>query len=478
MNNLSSTVIRLNKKIAQDLLLFLVYSIFALFLNIVFYNIQTNYENWINKSTIIILLLLLLQTVVSKILFSRLFSLEYFFSVLVFIFYFGQNILLSIGYNFSDLTYSIAYRTYGLSTYILAIKYTFSCVSCSFGGIILIQLILKNKVIPYVKESNSEINSTFGKILLLMSLPIEGYTLLSKLIAMLNEGYKVAQGAGADVLSAFFSATLFASIIILMLSSKLNIKKCKYILLSYIAYQLFYMLTGQRALSLIRIVVIVYIYYHFVGKINFKSVMKTAIVGVVILYLLIIIRNSRVYGLSLSSLSFTVNGNILFDMISEFGITIKVITAAFARVNEFMNGKSIICGFLAVIPGWSDLFGDNLIEKYYTYVALGQQAWGSSFVSDLYFDFNFTGGIFASGIYGMIIGGACFKLNSCLTRGIVRETAIWSYVVVEMIFTIRSYIFRLPRYFLYFLLIYQVGMLISNGYKRNTSLGIVEKRKI
>ena len=39
MNNLSSTVIRLNRKIAQDLLLFLVYSIFALFLNIVFYNI-------------------------------------------------------------------------------------------------------------------------------------------------------------------------------------------------------------------------------------------------------------------------------------------------------------------------------------------------------------------------------------------------------------------------------------------------------
>ena len=78
----------------------------------------------------------------------------------------------------------------------------------------------------------------------------------------------------------------------------------------------------------------------------------------------------------------------------------------------------------------------------------------------------------------MIIGGACFKLNSCLTRGIVRETAIWSYIVVEMIFTIRSYIFRLPRYFLYFLLIYQVGLLISNVYKRNTSLGIVEKRKI
>ena len=459
-------IIRIKKTLGKKLLILAIYSIFALVLcNWMINNTDLTVTRWATLCSCAALCLFIVQCVVLKLLKYSFFSLEFLFLFLTYIFYLGQTFLVSISYDFGDLSYSLAHIAFGADAYIISTKYSFSCIAFVFLGLMIGSnskvLINKERVRPcLIKE---EFSKTTAKVMFIISLPFELYSLFSKLYIITTSTYLDAHAAGGGILIEFMSAVFFASLMFFLMDSAWNRKKNRIIFIVIIIYEAITMLTGQRAMGIMKILICVYVYYYYDGSrsINWKTGLKIFLGIIIASYALIVIRNSRATGLSLSSLNLSSNGFLPFDSISEFGITGRVVTAAMVKTTDIAAGKSVLCSFLAVVPGWSNLFGTGLIDKYYTFVALDQQSWGSSFVSDLYFDFGFAGGIIASCIYSFIVGKFIYSLKKHLFLHNFGIASCYAYFVLQLIFTVRSYIFRLPRYFIYFLLIYLICMLIA-----------------
>lgn len=462
-------VIRLNKTFGTKLLLLVLYILAAVFFSIDLTQKKIgNVHEWANYCTMWSIVFIVLQCIILKIYKIGFFSLEFIFTILMYTFYLGQTFLLSISYDFGNLTYSIAYITYGTECYIESTKYSFTCILFAFVGLITVSL-FKN---PYQNENTIKerynkktwsLDLPTARLLFILSAPFELYSLGAKILTMLSGSYTEAHAVGGGILVEFMSGIFFASLVMFLLLNSKDKTRCHQTLVLIIIYEWITMLTGQRAMGIIKVFLIIFIYCKIRGRINLKTGLKYAMLFLFASYLLVVIRNTREYGLSISSLDISTNGFLLYDVLSEFGITGKVVTAAFVKTQEFAEGKSLGCAFLAVIPGWSNLFGDDLISKYYTFVALDQQAWGSSFISDFYFDFGYLGGIIASGIYTIIVGSAFKKFYTYLDEGEYLRTSCYAYFVLQYLFTIRSYVFRLPRYFLYFLIIYGGCRLIIKG---------------
>lgn len=435
-----------------------IYSIFALILcNWLINHEELTVSEWAKLCSNTAICLFLVQFIIMRTLKVKILSLEFIFMSLVYVFYLGQSFLVSIAYDFGKLIFSLSYITYGAEYYINSTKYSFSCIAFVFLGLMLGS---DSRIIHSDDRSITNsfvglgLNKSTAKVMFIISVPFELYSCLYKIYTVTTSTYLDAHASGGGILVEFMSAIFFASIMFFLMDSADDEIKCRKIFTAIVIYELITMITGQRAMGAMKIFLSVFVYYSDGRKINWKTALKLFFGIIIASYILVVIRNSRADGLTFKSLNFMTNGFLLFDVISEFGITGKVVTAAMVKTTEFAQGKSLFCSFLAVVPGWSNLFGDNLIDKYYTFVALDQQSWGSSFISDLYFDFGFYGGIAASGIYAVIVGRFFYKFKEYLINKMYGKASCYAYFVLQFIYTVRSYIFRLPRYFMYFLIIY------------------------
>lgn len=429
---------------------------------------ETDIFAWTKLCSITALCLFICQSIIMRMLKIKVLSLEFVFVVLIYVFYLGQAFLISINYNFGDMDFSLAYVTYGVTSYIKSTKYSLCCIAFVFLGLMIGSKSAHQKRLLGSKDQRSILDNYQEKttvwIMFLVSAPFELYSLFSKLYIMSTSTYLDAHATGGGILVEFMSALFFASIMFFLMNLSENPVKCKILFFIIIAYEAITMLTGQRAMGIIKIFLCIFVYYYAGNK---KMDLRTGVVLIIGImtasYALVIIRNSRANGLSLASLDFSSNGFLPFDVLSEFGITGKTVTNALVKTKELAGGKSLLCSFLAIIPGWSNLFGDNLIERYYTYLALDQQAWGSSFISDYYFDFGFIGGIIASCIYAYIVGRCFSRFVLLMQKHMYAKASCYAYFTLQFIYTIRSYVFRLPRYFVYFMIIRWICSIIANS---------------
>ena len=411
-----------------------IYTIFALVISSWILNLDLiNVNEWAFVCTWLALLLILVQSLVVKILCVKFFSLEYIFLLLCYVFYLGQTFLIHISYDFGELSFSLAYVTYGAQRYIISTKYSLICIVFVFLGLML--GCFKGCFPSFSKHHSiacrrNGMDRSTAQIMFMISAPFEFYSIGIKLFTILTSTYLDAHGSGGGMLVDLMSSLFFASLIFFLIESFERSSHGRLVFAAIILYEAFTMLTGQRAMAIIKIFICAFVYYQLDKKVNWKSAVKLVVGALILSYVIIIVRNSRAEGFSLQSFNITTNGFILFDLISEFGITGKVVTAAFAKVTEFAGGKSIGCAFLAVIPRWTSLFGGDLMEKYYTYTALNQEAWGSSFVSDFYFDFGFVGGIIASGIYAFLIGKFFLKFRTHLSAKASLSASVYAYFVL------------------------------------------------
>lgn len=436
-------VININKR---KFYLLVLYTVFAVLLNqLIISGTITDIHSWLIRGTIIGLVMLTVQLLILRALKGSLISLEAVFLIAMYIFYGAQNFLLTIGYNFKSLSYQIAYIRFGTEKYIASNKYALLCILYGFASIVLANI--TEEMNAYYAEKNIDVDK-LSNYLLIISFPIECYNFLAKIIAMRIGGYDASHDAATGDFIDLFSGIFFAGLILKILACEENKVKTKKILFISIFYYILYMFTGLRALALIKIIIIFWVYVKCVGHVDIKSIIRILLFGIVLSFILVYIRSAR------DSIAFSVNGNIFLDALSEFGITARVITANFDQVKEFSHGMSLVCSFLSTIPGWTYLFGSELMNRYYPFYALNQGAWGSSLVSDFYFDFGFIGGIVASSIYTFIFSKICGQFEKCINQKNYYYLAVFSFFALQMIWTIRSYIFRLPRYFIWFLILY------------------------
>lgn len=457
------------KSHSKNSLYLVLYYIFAIiFASYVLKINESDVTEWCRICSFLALLLLITQSVAVRLININFFSLEYVFLLALYVFYLGQVFLLSISYDFGNLSYSVAYSTYGTNNYINSTKYSLLCITFVFGGLAiganrdkLMSFSFRSKAV----SKNRKRDISTARKMLYISLPFEIYSFIVKIYAMLTNEYSSAHEVGGGHLIKCMSGIFFAAIVFYLMDSSDDKQKCRMIFHSIVIYELIRMLTGERAYCLIQLIIYVYIYYKIGNRINWKVVGKIIPLALILVYFMIIIRNMRSSGLSLDAFNLATNGFFLYDAISEFGVTARVVLYAFAKVTEFAHGKSITCAFLAIIPGWTYLFGGELINQYYTEHALNLSSWGSAFISDFYFDFGFAGGIASSCIYGMIVGFVFLKFNRLLLEKSYMQASCYAYFSLELIFTVRSFVFRLPRYFTYFMIIYTFCRFITVSYR-------------
>lgn len=421
-------------------------------------------KNWIAFTVPFVSILFLVQLLALIRSGTKLLSIQVLFVVLLYIFYLGQNYLLSINYDFGELSYAIAYKRYDVPHFIASNKYSIICIITFTLGLVYsnsLQLTFGEK-----KEyENEDFSKRLGIFFLFFSIIPELYRVFSKAYFMIQSGYNAATEAANSTAFDFFSGIFFAGSIFYLCSLKNNRIGSRVLYIILVIFKVITMGSGQRAMAIIAIIIYTYVFLSLGNSLDKRSILRLIVAGLILLYLMIVIRNSREQGMSLDNLVLTTNGNIILDSISEWSITTFVITHAFLLVQHPANGMSLVTGFASVIPFWKKIFGDSLDLKYNTFYALDQQLIGSSFVSDFYFDFGYVGGVLACLIFGFIIGIILRKYEYYINANNFGKIGIYSFIVYQLLYTIRSYVIRLPRYYVYFIIFYLFAKYFTSHFR-------------
>lgn len=228
------------------------------------------------------------------------------------------------------------------------------------------------------------------------------------------------------------------------------------------------MLTGYRAFALITMVLMFYLYtktcYHF------KLTFKTSILGLVAVFfgsaLLASIRDTRNAGFDINeiySLIADTEKNPLLNILAEFGITLNVMTELYSELHGVgTGGEQLLASIMSVVPGIRVLMPNVDFDSMTLDTALSMHHLGGSYTSDMLYDFGSAGFIPASFLLGMIYGKVYTSFEMFIKYKYYNHVAVMFPVMVDLFFTIRTSLARMPRTALwYFALFFFLWVLFS-----------------
>jgi hypothetical protein len=454
----------------NNVVLIFTYCIFTIIINVYIINGITNFTDVKTKLSCIIILLFTIQTILYLSI-SKEINFSMIFIWCCYLFWLSQNILLFLNFDFGNKITYVAYFNYGYNAYVQAIKYSTIAVSIVFVGVLFGTQV---NVVNHVVNQFEKVIPTKQYVypLLIISLILDLIQTAIRITINLTSGYEEAHGAGNFInifqtFTQFFPVAVYLALVIY----KEDKKKAKKIYYLFIIYELIKMFGGARAYSVLGIIVITVLYYHVVEKLNIKKFLLISFGGFVLLNVLIVIRNGRYFG----TYSWEFNGVYFLatETMKEFGGTINVISKGFRDFRETANGMVTISSILSIIPGWTYIFGDDLINKYYTYFAFDFEPLGSAFPIEYYFDFGYAGGLIACFFQGIIVGMLDKRIFQNIRTGRYAQNSFLIFLIIELIYTVRSYPFRIPRYIFYFILVYKFYDIIFMNHKRRKYIEIV-----
>lgn len=459
----------MNKKIIK-ILCIIISCIYFTVLPIIVKSINDyNLEQWVKYTSYILILTLCIQFFLMKVSGVKFISLASYFLLSTYIFHFSQVFLMSINYDFGDLAYSIAVNRYGLESFKKSIEF---CIYSSYGlylGMLLANFSYKkiNKVPKVPKVPRNKRFLILGIIFILIAFPIDFFVIfIPQIKNMLTGGYLGVHDIDIGIILKSISYLLFPGVYLVATSSLVDKRKSKIIVCIYIIYKLISMITGLRAYNLMNIVLMIYLYCKSNEdfRFNTKYVFIALIVSILGINLLNSIREIRISGINILVLIknlFDFQHNIIFELMSEFGITINVVTDVIINNLNPKMGAQILSGIASIVPGVSYIFPSIDWQSINIAEALNVWNWGGSYIADFYFDFG-NGGIIACGIYGYLI----LKINTYVDAMILEKNyekiAFISPIIIEIMFTIRSSIYKIPRMVCYYCIVYALIKLIAN----------------
>lgn len=392
-----------NKQKRIRLLVFIFYTCYLFVAIILSRQLLTkNYNFWLHSLNLLVLITLLIQLIIGKIMFQKFVN---FCSILLFlslIFHLSFPFVLEYGGRYAeDVTYKL--KEFDENTFRLMVTYAYNYISLLFEGMLFYDLIRKKTdkkpFISRVLLRSSEYHR-LGKILLLIFLPLDLLSLFVKLSAMFRGGYGESFTAGSFLkyYSSFGSYLILSAVFLLWETS--SAKKSKYYLVAYIFYQVVWMFSGQRAMPVVSIILALYLYFCFGRRITIRAFIALLFGGVIGVLLLNVIREFRAVGFSGLNLRSVFSFNLLFDTLTEFGVTLNVFGYVIDGNIDHNIGFCFIYDVLFVIPKVSWLGVDT--PQFNIYEALDLSAAGSSYLAEILFDFKQFGYCVVF-LYGMFI---------------------------------------------------------------------------
>lgn len=363
----------------------------------------------------------------------KLFSLSTLFVTLIFLFHFGQLLLIAF---FPDVIELFSFR--------IVVNYftdTEACYALRIMNIAFVVLaigtLLPSKWYKATRMSYDNIN----------------YFQVAKRIILLTFPFKVV----IDLLTVYYSFTIGFSQTSLWLQSVPNFirsfgkismmgfailivalttkpQKQKRVFIFVLIYLAVLMLSGWRSENIAYLTVFAYLFLSTRPKIKLKNVIVYAVAGYFMLCFVQVVADMRSssdrsiagYSEMLSTMLFG-GGLVLFDSLRELGNT--GYTAECVLINWLSNfdpswGKSYFLGLTAILPNITGLPGQltesaafatqlqqhNMVLSEYTNI-------GGSVLGEFFFNFGVIGGIIFAFFVGKIIGWFSDNANRCILGG-------------------------------------------------------------
>ncbi|MCL9633579.1 O-antigen polysaccharide polymerase Wzy [Bacillus zanthoxyli] len=418
---------------------------------------QERFENYV----ILISCTFIFQILMLKMSRIKLLSFSFFFLFSTYFFSFSYLYLEAFNYKFSGyMERDFALNKYGISAFLGGNSLAFWSMYAIYIGILIANFTCK---IPKPEEIKLEIkdnNTMFiiGITMFVLSFPLDlFYIFINQLLAMMHGGYGAVHGFKVNYIILMFTYLLIPSIYLIIVSNKLSKKSSKILLILLLSYKLISMFTGLRAYNLISILVFLYLYSKSVTsfKIKFRYLPLIIISVFFMSNLLISIREMRQTGISFGELveKLFSNNEVILSFMTEFGSTINIISYVYNISTDPTGGSQLFAGIASIIPGISVIFSNidfdsmTIVGKYDTWNM------GGSYIADFYFDFGYLGIIFSL-FYGFII----HKVNNYIDTKILERNyvkiAFLIPILIEIIFTVRSTVGKLPRMIVWYTVIY------------------------
>jgi len=397
----------LNKKKIFTVLLFFIYMIVQF---VVTSWINTfAYNGWIVSINILILFDIIIKLFIVKQLRIKVLSLTVLIVFLSYLFQFGHLILLMFDYDFRFMTPGI--NIYPLAIYKEAIQFALiGITSLFFGSIVVHRPKWKTNNIQHkFKEAFKDRNLVkfIGFTLLIISLPINIYILANRFLILLRYGkYNAIFDYDVNYMVELFGDLMFIGIFLILVYYKDKPKISKRIFVITLGYIALSMFTGFRGKAMALIVANVYLYNLAIERFSTKKIVKIIFLGIGALFLLMIIRNTRKYGLDIQMILDIIrsSNNLFAETLEEFGYTINVTCEIISQISvgkaNHEHLKFFLSEFASVIPFASRIFpnqefGAMIVRK------LGVWNMGTSYIADTYYYFGYLGWLilFFMGVY-------------------------------------------------------------------------------
>ena len=435
---------------AKKVILVFVYCIFAFSVNYTINSLEKmKYSEWLKIINMLTVIVLIVQLFIIKTQRYEIFSLSSIFLIFSYIFHMSYQFLMLINYDFESMAYAIPIYRYGKNIFRVASQYSLMSIMMLFLGMIIATHNGENgkkKQKKHIMMRN--FNKKLGLLIIIISLPVDLYILVTRLRGMSLNGYIGAIEVSSNPIIPYISYLLLPGVFLYLTSVKMNLRKVRIVAILYVLYKIVGTFTGLRAYVILQIILFVYLYFRCIEKPKAKTIIYGIVVAYLVLSWFIVIRNSRGEGLNIMSLIkvFNSDNNVILNSLSEFGFTINVVCIAVQNKAEHIFGGQILYSILAIVPKVSVLF--SKFSDYNIYNALDLSKYGSSYIGDFYFDFGYWG-MMACAIYGLFIQKISNYINKSIASKNYYGIALWLPVTVDILFSVRSGTYKLPRVFIW-----------------------------
>lgn len=405
------------------------------------------YSTWIVHINIVIFFLIIQQIIIMKFVTGKILHFSMLFIAFAYLFLLSYQYLLFIGYDFGTMSYAVPTTRYDTATYMWACNFATKAIQYLYTGM-LVELTFrkKNYVVDHKKIEFKSMNyANIAVALTIMAIIANVYQLIHGLVYNVYQGTNESEHFSAlTMLMDYIAYTLLPSVMLLIYSKKDKRGIRYFILTTYLVFECALMVTGVRAQHMINIIVFLYFYFIAIEKIRIMTVVSGVLGAMVLLYMLIIIRYGRATGDYFSAITFS-GGNVVLNTMSEFGFTINTLCIAKQSEFEHMVGGQFIFSFLSIVPKVKTLFPTFSVSNN-VYDVLNLYRYGSSFVTDIYFDFGENSGIIFA-VYGLFVQKCSSYFENCINKANVLQAAFIAPFLTRVLFTVRTSYANLPRLF-------------------------------
>lgn len=281
--------------------------------------------------------------------------------------------------------------------------------------------------------------------------------IICNVFVVLTIGYAQIDNVPYLNIVRYFSLLLPSAVVLIISDPISSLKKKQIVFVSFIAYKVICMLGGYRAYAFISILLAFYVYYKICEP--FRIRFKHIIIGLVVIQLgsglLAGIRDTRQQGVNVQSVlasTFDLNNNAVFSLLSDFGVTLSIISTVLDATNgKPIQGSYLMGSLTTIIPGASSLVQNtgyqNMEEE------LGLRNAGGSLIGDLVFDYGVDKILFTSIILGLLYGFIFEKFEQSIKNLSPFALAYLFPVLVDLIFCARSSLAKMPREIVWYFLL-------------------------